>query len=218
MRPSGRTGRGLSHAHPAHPRGPVIGEPGPTRTRHQKATDRRLPQCRSAAGRSPGPPRLIAQVDRPDPVSGRHPAGHSAHVKMTRRKTGVSRLCRFFTITGSKVPSRSRGSSISTGPLAAVSTVLGRVPLRMLADPRPSAAVLLMTQVLGHLLGHLLVQRSLEHVLGELFELPVRPGQRQATVVASFKNSLAASASAEGFGLLGAHIAQCRAPSRHLPG
>jgi hypothetical protein len=36
--------------------------------------------------------------------------------------------------------------------------------------------VLLITEVLGHLL----VQRGLEHRLGQLFEQPIRPGQRQA--------------------------------------
>lgn len=35
-------------------------------------------------------------------------------------------------MTGSKVPARSRGTAIVTSPAASVSTVLGRVPLRML--------------------------------------------------------------------------------------
>jgi hypothetical protein len=46
--------------------------------------------------------------------------------------TPSSRRCRFLTITGSKVPSRSRGTSTSTGPTS-VTTVLERFPLRSLA-------------------------------------------------------------------------------------
>lgn len=42
----------------------------------------------------------------------------------------AQRRCRFLTMTGVKVPSRSRGTSICTCPLASVNTVLGRVPLR----------------------------------------------------------------------------------------
>ncbi|EID09644.1 hypothetical protein MXEN_20050, partial [Mycobacterium xenopi RIVM700367] len=46
---------------------------------------------------------------------------------------------RFFlgTITGSKVPLRSRGTAISTGPLTVV-TVFAEDPLRELPDPRPA--------------------------------------------------------------------------------
>ena len=46
---------------------------------------------------------------------------------------------RFLTITGSKLDSRSRGTSISTGPIS-VSTVLARVPLRELPPSRPVAS------------------------------------------------------------------------------
>ena len=46
--------------------------------------------------------------------------------------TSERRRCRFLTITGSNVPARSRGTAIVTSPAASVSTVLGRVPLRML--------------------------------------------------------------------------------------
>jgi hypothetical protein len=42
-----------------------------------------------------------------------------------------SRRCRLRTTTGSNVPARSRGTSISTGPVL-VSTVFERVPLRVL--------------------------------------------------------------------------------------
>lgn len=41
---------------------------------------------------------------------------------------------------GSNVPARSRGTSISTWPVASVSTVLARVPLRMLPDPAPAGS------------------------------------------------------------------------------
>jgi hypothetical protein len=50
----------------------------------------------------------------------------------TTSSTSPSRRCRFFTITGSKLPSRSRGTSSSTCPAAWVSTVLALVPLRTL--------------------------------------------------------------------------------------
>ena len=51
-----------------------------------------------------------------------------------------SRRCRLPTITGANVPSRSRGTSISTAPAASVSTVLDRLPLRELPRLRPSTA------------------------------------------------------------------------------
>lgn len=50
-------------------------------------------------------------------------------------------LERFFTITGSNVPSRSRGTLIVTSPTS-VTTVFGRVPLRLLRPLRPTAACL----------------------------------------------------------------------------
>lgn len=53
----------------------------------------------------------------------------------------VSRFCRLATIFGSKLPSRSRGTSISTEPTS-VSTVLERVPLRELPPLRPRASCL----------------------------------------------------------------------------
>jgi hypothetical protein len=43
------------------------------------------------------------------------------------------------TVNGSKLPSRSRGTSISTGPISVI-TVFERVPLRLLPWLRPSAA------------------------------------------------------------------------------
>jgi hypothetical protein len=50
----------------------------------------------------------------------------------TEIRVPFRRRFRLGTITGSKDPSRSRGTSISTGPIS-VSTVFDLVPLRMLA-------------------------------------------------------------------------------------
>ena len=65
-----------------------------------------------------------------------------AYNDSTTRSTSLSRRCRLPTITGAKVPSRSRGTSISTCPAASVSTVLARVPLRELPWLRPPTACL----------------------------------------------------------------------------
>ncbi len=45
--------------------------------------------------------------------------------------TSERRRWRFLTMTGSNVPALSLGTAILTSPAASVSTVLGRVPLRM---------------------------------------------------------------------------------------
>lgn len=45
-----------------------------------------------------------------------------------------------------------------------------------IARPRTGRVMLFIAEVLGHLF----VERSLEHRFGELFERPIRPGQRQA--------------------------------------
>ena len=47
---------------------------------------------------------------------------------------------RFLMICGSKVPARSRGTSIPTGPLLSVRTVLARLPLRTFPLPWPRLA------------------------------------------------------------------------------
>ena len=65
-----------------------------------------------------------------------------AYNDKTTVSTSDSRRCRFLTITGSKVPSRSRGTTTSTGPALSVSTVLVRRPLRELPRLRPSTACL----------------------------------------------------------------------------
>jgi hypothetical protein len=96
----------------------------------------------------------------------------------TISSTPVSRRCRFFTICGSNVPARSRGTSIPTGPVLPVSTVFGLVPFRTFPRPAPwpAGSCFLIPPVAGHLL----VQRGLDHGLGQLLQQPVRAGQRQA--------------------------------------
>ena len=63
-----------------------------------------------------------------------------AYSDSTISSTSVSRRCRFFTICGSNVPSRSRGTSISTSPAASEITVFDREPLRTFVDSRPGSA------------------------------------------------------------------------------
>ncbi len=58
--------------------------------------------------------------------------GSGLPVDSTISSTPVSRRCRFLTICRSKLPSRSRGTSIPTCPVASVSTVFERFPLRTL--------------------------------------------------------------------------------------
>jgi hypothetical protein len=53
-------------------------------------------------------------------------------------QTLVSRRCRFLTICGSNVPSRSRGISMSTSPTASEMPVFDRVPLRTFVDSSPA--------------------------------------------------------------------------------
>jgi hypothetical protein len=52
-----------------------------------------------------------------------------------------NRRCRLATITGSKLPSRSRGTSTATSP-ESVNTVLARFPLRELPRFRPTGSCL----------------------------------------------------------------------------
>ena len=59
--------------------------------------------------------------------------------EMTIESTPSKRRWRLRTVCGSKLLSRSRGTSISTGPIS-VSTVFDRVPLRELPWLRPAAA------------------------------------------------------------------------------
>ena len=65
-----------------------------------------------------------------------------AYSDNTTASTSDNRRCRFATITGSKLPSRSRGTSMSTSPAASVSTVLDRFPLRELPRFRPTSSCL----------------------------------------------------------------------------
>jgi hypothetical protein len=64
-----------------------------------------------------------------------------ADSESTISSTPVSRRCRFLTMAGSKEPSRSRCTSIPTGPMS-VSTVLDRVPLRELPPSLPAGSCL----------------------------------------------------------------------------
>jgi hypothetical protein len=59
----------------------------------------------------------------------------------TMSSTPVRRRWRLRTMAGAKLPSRSRGTSMSTGPIS-VTTVLVRVPLRELAPLRPIGSCL----------------------------------------------------------------------------
>ena len=61
--------------------------------------------------------------------------------EITRSSTPVSRRCRFATILGSNEASRSRGTSMSTGP-ASVSSVFARLPLREFPPSRPAGSCL----------------------------------------------------------------------------
>jgi hypothetical protein len=61
-----------------------------------------------------------------------------AYSDRTISSTPVSRRCRFFTICGSNVPARSRGTSICTWPVASVSTVFALVPFRTFPDSVPA--------------------------------------------------------------------------------
>lgn len=70
-------------------------------------------------------------ADLPSHVVGRRLVRPHADNDSTISSTPVRRRCRFLTICGSKLPAVSRGTFTSTGPTS-VSTVLARVPLRLL--------------------------------------------------------------------------------------
>jgi hypothetical protein len=61
--------------------------------------------------------------------------------EMTRSSIPDRRRCRFATIRGMNDASRSRGTSISTGP-ASVTTVFARVPFREFPPSRPTRSCL----------------------------------------------------------------------------
>lgn len=61
--------------------------------------------------------------------------------EVTISPTPVRRFCRFLTISGSKEPSWSRGTAVSTGPTS-VSAVLERLPLRELSPSLPAGPCL----------------------------------------------------------------------------
>jgi hypothetical protein len=62
-----------------------------------------------------------------------------ADSEITSSSTPDNRRLRLATIFGSNEPSRSRGTSTSTGPTS-VKTVLDRCPLRELPPSRPAAS------------------------------------------------------------------------------
>src|SRR6476469_5381988 len=89
----------------------------------------------------PSTTRSADSTDPRDGVLGHRRPAHLSEVRADlpgRQPLGVQRQddrvdlgqppLRFLTITGSKVPSRSRGTTISTGPALSVSTVLVRRP------------------------------------------------------------------------------------------
>ena len=122
-----------------------------------------------------------------------------ADSERTTSSTSPSRRCRFLTITGSNVPSRSRGTSISTGPVAAVSTVFERDPLRMLAEPRPTSARFFSCPRCSVISSLNAVSSTF---LVNCLSSPSGPVSDKPRSLASFKNSRAASASAEGLFVL----------------
>src|SRR6266545_7322493 len=69
----------------------------------------------------------------------------------------------FLTTSGSKLPLRSRGASMRTGPWS-VCSVLGVVPLRVLPAPPGGSALRLIAQVLGQLGGHRALHQPLDQV------------------------------------------------------
>ena len=115
-----------------------------------------------------------------------------AYRDSTTSSTSFSRRCRFLTMTGSNEPSRSRGTSMVTGPTPSVVTVLTVVLLRVFAL-RPRAFLVLRA---SGMLGHLLVQGGLRHGPGELPERAVRPGRVEPRSFARLIISNASSRSA----------------------
>lgn len=77
----------------------------------------------------------------------------------------------FLTMTGSNVPARSRGTVIVTSLAASVSTVLGRVPLRILF----SAVVAWCFS--SRVLSPRLLRRCFQHGGGDRLQQPVRAGE-----------------------------------------
>ena len=62
-----------------------------------------------------------------------------AYNEITLADRPSNRRCPFGTVTGSKLPLRSRGTRTSTWPISVV-TVFGYDPLREFPEPRPSTA------------------------------------------------------------------------------
>jgi len=97
------------------------------------------------------------------------------------------------------VPSRSLGTSIGTWPLASANTVFRSCSV---ADVRRLPLRLRLVLVVPEVLGHFLVQCSFQDDFRALFELPARPGQRQALLLGkTHQLRAAAAASADGSAL-----------------
>jgi hypothetical protein len=87
----------------------------------------------------------LSGLGTPRPVRGladhapRSPRWSNPSRTTTTRPHPQRRRCLFCTICGSTLPSRSRGTSITTSPTASEITVLTRVPLRTFPDSRPTS-------------------------------------------------------------------------------
>jgi len=142
-----------------------------------------------------------------DPTSGRFPPTRRSCPAARRRcrpaRTSSSTAARCSwrarpthrSATATRTPRRRSRCRAGTGPVAHVGgvPVLGR-------------AVLLMTQMLGHLL----VQRRIQHALRELLEQPVRPGQGQTLLPGHPDQLLGCRLLRRGLRLLLRHNIQCR--------
>src|ERR1700694_4921992 len=104
------------------------------------------------------------------------PRAYSEMILSSKPSRRVSPLA---TICGSKLPLRSRGTSISTDP-SSVSTVLGDVPLRVLAGSAAGGIALFVTEMVRQLGA----QRPLEQRLLELLEQAVLAQQVLRLLVA----------------------------------
>ena len=101
-------------------------------------------------------------------------------------------------MTGSKVPSRSRGTSISTWPVASVRTVFGLVPLRTFEEPRSGSAWCFSCPRCSVISSFSAVSRT---VFVNCFNSPSGPVSDRPCSAARRTSSFAASSSAEGSGL-----------------
>src|SRR5947209_4258426 len=95
----------------------------------------------------------------------------------TISSTSPRRRCRFFTIAGLNVPSRSLGTAISTSPTASEITVFDRQPLRIFADSRSGSASCFSYPRCSVISSFSAVSST---VFVNSFKQPIRAGQGQA--------------------------------------